>query len=213
MKDLFILVADKDSEQCVLALLARWSALAQFGIRSFTFDVRVHPKKDGGCRTKSLDLMRAVQRSYRYGVVLFDHEGCGAEDTAASTVAGEVQNELEINGWADRVAVLLHEPELENWIWTGHDRMAQTAGWPGKQELYAHLGTMGWALKTNGKPVRPKESFEGALRTKRVQWSSALFGEIAEHAPLRRCQDPTFKAFMTQLAQWFPLEKTIDGQG
>ncbi len=207
MKDLFILVADKDSEQCMLALLDRWPALEQFGIGPFSFDVRVHPKKDGGCRTKSLDLMRAVQRSYRYGLVIFDHEGCGAESTAASIVADDVRDELERNGWAGRVEVMLHEPELENWIWTDHDHMAQTAGWPGKTELYEHIAAKGWTLTANGKPQRPKESFEDALRTKRVQWSSSLFGEIAEHAPLRRCQDATFKAVMHQLAKWFPLEQ------
>lgn len=206
MKDLFILVADKDSEQCLLALLERWQALEQFGIGPFTFDVRVHPKKDAGCRTKSLDLMRAIQRGYRYGMVIFDHEGCGAEETAAALVADAVRSELEINGWSHRVAVFLHEPELENWIWTDHDAMARTAGWTGKQDIYAHITAKGWALRSNGKPIRPKESFEDALRTKRVQWSSSLFAEIAEQAPLRRCQDPTFKAVIDQLAKWFPLQ-------
>lgn len=211
MKDLFILVADKDCEQCLLALLERWSSLEQFSIAPFTFDVRVHPKKDGGCRTKSLDLMRAVQRSYQYGIVLFDHEGSGAEDTAAATVADEVRHELEINGWQSRVAVLLHEPELENWIWTDHDAMARTIGWDGKEELHRHINAKGWTLKANGKPTRPKESFEDAIRTKRVQWSSALFGEIAEQAPLGRCVDPTFKAFIAQLATWFPLNVQVNG--
>lgn len=211
MKDLFVLVADKDSEQTLLALFQRWDSLRQFNISPFTYDVRVHPKKDGGCRTKSTDLMRSVIRSYRYGIVLFDHEGSGAEEEPAGAVANGVRNELERNGWVDRVSVLLHEPELENWVWTDHDHMARTAGWQNKQELYGYITSTGWSLRENNKPVRPKESFEAALRTKRVQWSSALFAEIAEGAPLGRCVDPTFKALMEQLAMWFPLSTSENG--
>lgn len=211
MKDLFVLVADKDAQQCLLALFKRTEALAQFGIAPFTYDVQIHPKHDAGCRTKSVDLMRAVHKSYRYGVVLFDHEGCGAENEEVHDVAAKVRAEIARNGWGDRVAVLLIAPELENWIWTGHDDMAREIDWPTAEALYGWIQGRGWELNDRSKPERPKESFEDAIRIKKVQTSAALFGDIAEKAPLGRCTDPAFLGLMKQLAAWFPLNAPDNG--
>ena len=46
-KDLIILVADKNMEHTIKGLLARPPAL---GIRPLSFDIRVHPERDAGCR-------------------------------------------------------------------------------------------------------------------------------------------------------------------
>lgn len=45
-RDLIMLVADRDQEAAIRALLLRPQAL---GLRTLTFDIRVHPRHDPGC--------------------------------------------------------------------------------------------------------------------------------------------------------------------
>lgn len=212
MKDLVILAADKDAQQCLLELLGRQDSLAQFGIGPFTFEVVVHPLHDPGCRIKSAEVIGVLNSTYHYAAVLFDREGCGDERTPIAELEASVVAQLEAVGWAGRSAAFIVDPEIENWIWTNHDRMARVIDWVTAQELRNWLETNDWQVNALNKPVRPKESFRQALRAKRVQLSASLFGEIAEGAPLSRCKDPAFLALMHQLASWFPLGKDKHGQ-
>ncbi len=213
MKDLVILAADKDAQQCLTELLRRTDSLAQFGIASFTFDVIVHPLHDPGCRLKSADVLGILKEKYRYAAVVFDREGCGDERSSIAELSAAVVAQLTAAGWSERAAAFVVDPEIENWVWTNHDRMARVIDWNTANELSAWRNAEGWKITSSKKPERPKECFRAALRAKRVQVSASLFGEIAEGAPLSRCQDPAFKGLMDQLACWFPKAPPTDGQG
>lgn len=210
MTDLLLVTADQDAEFTVKALLKRH--LKQFGIGDFTWEVIRNIGRDSGCRTDSVELLRDQIKRYRFTIVLFDFEGCEPPNNASKeAVAAKLEQDLSRNGWKDRCRAILIDPELENWIWTRHDRMARTIGWSGKDDLYVWLEREGWITSGAAKPPRPKESFEAAIDITDIELSASLFEEIAEGAPLSRCTDPAFLALMEQLAEWFPLKAPANG--
>ena len=66
------------------------------------------------------------------------------------------------------------------------------------------LRERGFAFEANGKPKRPKEALEAALRMPDLPRSSALYQTIAEKISLRRCGDEAFIRLRNQLIEWFP---------
>lgn len=210
MTDLLLVTADQDAEFTVKALLKRH--LKQFGIGDFTWEVIRNIGRDSGCRTDSVELLRDQIKRYRYTIVLFDFEGCEPPNNASKeAVAAKVEQDLSRNGWQDRCRAILIDPELENWIWTRHDRMARSIGWKGKDDLYTWLEGKGLIGANGVKPPRPKESFAAAIDVTNIELSASLFEEIAEGAPLGSCTDPAFKALVEQLAEWFPLKASKHG--
>ena len=77
MEDLVILVADKQMEFAIRGLLGRYRAL---GIRQITYAIYRHPNSDPGCRLESDSFLRSFHSNFRYALVLFDRDGCGAEN-------------------------------------------------------------------------------------------------------------------------------------
>ena len=76
MKDLVILVADKNMQFAMRGALARPTAL---GIRPVTHEFRTHPGRDGGARTSGVDVLALERRRFGHALLVFDLEGCGAE--------------------------------------------------------------------------------------------------------------------------------------
>ena len=211
-KDLVIVTADQDAEFTVKRLLQR--ELSMFDIAPFTWDVIRHTGRDSGCRVRSKDLLRDLQSSYRYAIVVFDFEGCEPpRGQTKEQVATLVESDLGANGWAGRCKAVLIDPELENWIWMRHDRMAQAIRWEGQQELYGWLEERALVGPGQAKPPRPKESLHKVLRQRQVRPSASQFDAIAAVAPLRQCTDPAFLELIGTLATWFHLlTDTEDGQ-
>lgn len=108
MKDLLALVADSCMEHVLTGLLGRPQSL---GIRPITYDVRVHPRRDPGCFNDAHHFLRPFLREYAYALVMFDHEGCGREQQPADSVANEVKQRLEQNGWSGRAEVVVLSPD------------------------------------------------------------------------------------------------------
>ena len=100
--DLVVLVADKDLEEAVEALLARTGDLQ---LRPFRFEVRRHPNRDGGCRTGAANFLRPFLQRYRRSLVLFDRDGCGSS-RSRTEIQREVDADLARNGWADRTKAI-----------------------------------------------------------------------------------------------------------
>jgi hypothetical protein len=202
MRDLAILVADKDMEQAVEKTVRRAPSL---GIRKIDFEIYGHPCRDNGCRTASLDVLRPLADKYQHALVLFDHEGCGAEHQFLDDVEAQVLHDLEINGWQDRAQVIAIDPELEIWMWSDSPEVDRVLGWAGRQPpVRTWLAAKGFEIQSNGKPTRPKEALALALREVRKQPSPALFAQIAEKVSLNRCTDRSFVRLRDILLGWFP---------
>jgi hypothetical protein len=202
VKDLIALVADADMEASVRGILSRPSAL---GIQPISFDVKRHVQRDAGCRSGAHDFLRLWLHTFRYAVVLFDHEGCGKEQEVRDAVEREVEKRLEANGWRGRCATVVIAPELESWVWSDSIVVDDILGWghhdPGLRE-WVRSETDFWKGQ-QAKPGRPKEAFEAALRNVGKPKSAALFEELAGRVSVERCLDPSFHKFKRVLSEWF----------
>ncbi|MGC8794699.1 MAG: methylation-associated defense system protein MAD4 [Bryobacteraceae bacterium] len=200
-KDLILLVADKNMEAVMAGLLDRPQSL---GIRSISFDIFVHPRRDPGCLTSADDFLRPFSSAYRYALVLFDHEGCGRESTPAETLADEVKTRLENAGWPGRTEVVVLAPELEVWAWTDSPHVARSLGWTDRTPpLREWLADRGYWPPEETKPAQPKAALEAALREVRKPRSSAIYGDLARSVSLKGHTEPAFLRLIHALQRWF----------
>jgi hypothetical protein len=201
VRDLVVLVADKDMEQTMLALLDRSASL---GISPITYRVLTHPNRDNGCRTASHELLRSQSTQHRFALVMFDREGCGGDALTREALERQVEAQLAANGWADRSCALVLDPELEIWLWTDSPALAPAIGWDLQPAAVRDwLRAKRFAIPDNGKPARPKEALRTALRHVSKPPSASLFKELASKASLSRCTDPAFAKLKATLQGWF----------
>lgn len=199
--DLVALVADKNIEYALRGLLTRSSA---FAIRGIASRVLVHPQRDAGCRTRCTDLLRPYINRWSFAMVVFDHEGCGEEDSSREELEQRVEKTLFKNGWSQRAAVIVIDPELENWVWSESSIVDEIAGWnDSTTTLRDWLRANGWLVGNAAKPARPKEAFEAALRKANEPRSAALYEQLARRVDFSGCADPSFLKFKATLQGWF----------
>ena len=200
MKDLFILVADKNAEFALKGTLARPEAL---GIRPIQFEIRTHPGRDGGTRKTGPELLALQQRQFSHGLLVLDFAGSGTDLENAHLL--ETQLNCRLNPrWKDAGKAIVIEPELDVWMWGSDNAIEQTLDWPAGKAIRVWLQEQGFTFEANNKPTRPKEALEAALRIPNLPRSSALYEEIAGKISLRKCTDEAFIRLRTQLVAWFP---------
>lgn len=201
MKDLIVLVADKNMEHAVRGLLQRRQAL---GIREIDAEIFVHPRHDPGCVNEAHDFLRPFTESHRRALVLFDHDGSGREATAPSALASLVKQRLEAGGWQDRAEVIVLAPELEIWVWSASPQVEACLGWAGREpRLREWLAASNQWPPGQAKPTDPKAALEMALREARKPRSSAIYLDLAQKVSLRGQSEPAFLLFIQTLQSWF----------
>lgn len=202
IKDLIVLVPDKNTQSTVKGILPRHQSLK---IREIKYDIFVHPLRDPGVYNHAVEFLRELLNQYDYALVFLDREGSGQEIKKASDISNELKRNLEINGWQDNAEVIVFDPELEIWAWTDSPHTANAAGWEDYSTLRAHLIEKKFWQQDYQKPERPKEALEFALKEKRIPRSSSIYQEIAEKVNFNLCTDPSFKKFRTVLRCWFAI--------
>jgi hypothetical protein len=204
VRDLVCLVADKNIEQTLRALLA--TRPQSLKIRNLTFEIYVHPESDPACSRRAHDFLRPFVNSFSYALVVFDREGSGQERLTREVLEENLEALLSGSGWAERAAVVAIDPELEAWVWSRSPNVAAALGWHGKSpSLAAWLTQKGFLAEDQAKPSRPKESMEMALREVRKPRSSSIYFQLAQKVGLLGCEDPAFAKLRRCLARWFPL--------
>ncbi len=201
MKDLIVLVADKNMEFLIKGLFPRIPATEQ--IREFNFESLVHPYRDPGIYNNADDFLRSQNDKYNYALVILDHAGCGREKEARETIEEEIEGKISRSGWQDRMCAIVIEPELENWIWVNETHVAQAISWEESTKVYDWLHANNWKEVEEAKPTRPKEAFEAALRLSETPRSSSIYREISSQASYKKCQDPAFLKMLNQIKAWF----------
>lgn len=202
VKDLGVLVADKNMWFTVRGLLSRPEAL---GIAAPSFEIYDHPENDPGCFHEAPEFFRTLRSRFRHAVVLLDHEGSGRdhEDTAL-----QLEEDLEARlapDWGDRAAAVVIEPELEAWVWSDSPHVETQLGWKDRTpDLRTWLVEHDYLAEGAAKPERPKEAVKKALRMARRPRSSAIYESLARSVSFRRCQDRSFQRFCKILRGWFP---------
>ena len=206
-RDLFVLVADADCQQTMRSLLA---APARLGIRPVTFGVQRHPQRDPGCRRRASEFLRPFLKRMCRAVVVFDRHGCG-DSRAGAAIEESVERDLAANGWRGRSRVIVIEPELETWLWTGSPQVSAALGWGQDYVgLRSRLEAAGLWGKHLPKPDDPKRAATAAIRwapaPRKLRRSAAWFGSLAGRMPLEQCRDPSFRRLRETLQAWFPPE-------
>jgi len=200
-KDLLVLVPDKNVQIGMGALLSRHQSL---NIRQITFDIFVHLHRDPGVYHGAGNFLKLFSQKYLYALVFIDREGSGQENKPAENIALEIKTSLESAGWANRVEVIVFDPEFEIWVWTESPHTAYALGWKSYSELKNWLINKGLWEHNSVKPKRPKEAVEKALEEKRIPRSSSIYKEIAQKVSLNYCQDKSFIKLKNILQKWFP---------
>ncbi len=203
MKDLVLLVADKNAQFALKGALSRPEAL---GIRDIEFDFLVHPGRDGGARKNGPEMLALEKRRFRRALLMLDFEGCGTDLPDAKALEVELDHRISTH-WEGRAKSIVIEPELDVWVWGSDNAVEEVIEWPtGGQSVREWLRGKGFAFDANQKPVRPKEALEAALRIPGLPRSSALYRRIAEKISLRHCGDEAFLRLRKQLSEWFPTQ-------
>lgn len=203
MEDLIILAADKNIQFTLQGLFARNQSL---GIRdiSDSNDIFVHPQRDPGCYNQCVNFLRSFSGVYRYGLIIFDHEGSGQESKNRKEIEVELEQKLNESGWDDRVAVIVLEPELESWVWSESPHVERILGWEEQQfSLRDWLINQNFLESEQIKPSRPKEALEKTLRFVAKPRSSSMYEQLAKSVGFARCQDESFLKLKSVLQSWF----------
>jgi hypothetical protein len=201
MKDLVLLVADKNMQYALQGALQRPSAL---NTAAFKFEFRVHAGRDGGVRSSGAEVLRSERRRFHHALMVLDFEGCGAGGSAtAASVEANLDAQLRLVWESDAKAIVI-KPELEAWVWGGDNAMQQALSWPLSQPIRDWLSQQGFAVGENGKPERPKEAFEALVPVHRLPRSSTLYKDITDQISLANCKDAAFLQLRETLRSWFP---------
>jgi hypothetical protein len=115
MKDLVVLVADKNTQFALKGAFGRPEAL---GIRPIEFEFRVHSGRDGGARKTGPEMLALERRRFRHALLVFDFEGCGTELENAKAVEAKLDERLSVH-WKAAAKSIVIEPELDVWVWEG----------------------------------------------------------------------------------------------
>ena len=205
MKDLVVVVPDKDTEQALTGLLGRHESI---GVHPIDFIIRVHPQKDPGCYHTGHELAATSRLETRFALVVFDQAWEGAPTTDAVALQREVEARLQ-PCWGDRCACVVIEPELEVWVWSDSPHVAEALGWQGRDpSLRTWLEAQGLWPRNQQKPPDPETAFRRAVRQVGVPPSAAVFRRLAETVGLLRCTDPSLLRLLSALRRWFARPAT-----
>lgn len=204
MKDLVVLVADKNMDFLFRGLLPRIPTVEN--LKDFSFDILVHPHRDPGIFKQADNFLKPFAKNYSYALVVFDHNGCGHEHMTRENIEDIITQKLALSGWNNRSAVICIYPELENWLWVNETKIQKVISWEQKTRLYDWLHQSNWKNSGDSKPTRPKEAFEAAIRLCKTPRSSSLYQSIACQASYRKCRDIAFHKMLSHMRKWFAVK-------
>ncbi len=159
MKDLALLVADKNMDFAMRGILNRHKAL---GIRSVSYEIRPHVNRDGGVRTTGPETLALLRQQFRHRIVMLDWEGSGSKTKSAIALEQELDARLE-RTWGDRAKAIVIESELDVWIWGSDNALVKLLGWTEDQGIREWLAGRGYTFDDSQKPMRPKEALDEVM--------------------------------------------------
>ena len=197
---LVALVADRDIEEALAKLFARPKSL---GVKPFPFQIARHPNRDSGCRVDATNYLRQFLRTHDRALVVFDRHGSGSS-FSRDEIERILQEDLERNGWGTRGRAIVIDPELEAWVWSGSDAVAEALGWrTGYRDLRSWLCEEGMWDRLQTKPRDPKAAMRSVLANTQIRRSARIFGRIASSVPVERCRDAAFAKLKSTLREWY----------
>lgn len=126
MKDLILLVADKNAQFALRGALRRAEAL---GIRPITIESDVHSGRDGGARKTGHELLALRRHQFRHALLVLDFEGSGTDCEDPVELETELDRQLK-PVWGERAKAIVIEPELDSWVWGSDNAVGEVMDWP-----------------------------------------------------------------------------------
>lgn len=148
-------------------------------------------------------MLALERRRFRHALLVLDFEGSGTDLPDAEALEAQLDERLFAQ-WRGAAKAIVIEPEVDVWVWGGDNALEAAIEWPAVQPVREWLRDRNFTFEATGKPTRPKEALEAALRVPGLPRSSALYQTIAEKISLRRCGDEAFIRLRNQLIEWFP---------
>ena len=153
MRDLILLVPDKNTEFVVRGALARPEAL---GIRKIDFEVLVEQGRDGGVRRRGSQILGVQHARFSHALLLLDYEGSGSS-VAAVRLEAQLDASL-FQQWGDRAKAIVVEPEMDVWMWGAETHLRSAMDWHFVEEIRPWLVSQSFAFSADGKPVSTERS-------------------------------------------------------
>jgi hypothetical protein len=206
MKDLLVVVADSNMKGIMDGLLPRMHRIETTA--PFSYAIRVHPMRDAGVRTQIVDFVGPDSDDFRNLLVFLDYEGSGSSEPMPD-LQSRIEEDLRNSGWADRVCVVVFDPECDVWMWVNRNKMSEVFRSPRGNNFPNNvddwLQAKGFSF-VNSKPERPKEALEELCREIRLPRSSSLYEQLAASASYRDCTDPGFLRFRNFILEKFSID-------
>lgn len=198
MRDLVVLVPDRNTEHVVIGALSRPQAL---GIRPIDFSVNADPGRDGGVRRRGVQILNVGRSQFRHALMILDYEGSGATERAydlEATLDAALSHE-----WSTNAKTIVVESEVDVWMWGAETYLKAVVRWRFSDGIRDWLRSELFSFGPSGKPDRPKEAMDAVCRRAQVPRSSATYKALSKRISLRRCEDRAFRRLREQLVEWF----------
>lgn len=205
-RDLAIVVADSDTLQFLNGLLSK--RFEAFNIRepevdwsAAGCDVTRVSTRDSGCYRDGRALLADSRESHQHGLLILDAEWDG---TPGAEVIDKRLSAAVRTDWGQNAAVIVIDPELEAWAFTGSEKLPSHLGWSTKDKGdFNEWWAKGELLK--GKPEDPKAVLDEAGRDGRRRRDPKWWCELgALPINFSSCTDASFLRLKKALQSWFP---------
>lgn len=200
MKDLAVLVADKNMDFAMRGILGRPKSI---GIRVVSYGITPHGGRAEGVRTSGPETLARLRKEFSHGIMMLDWEGSGSKAESAVALEQELDSRLS-PVWGNEAKAIVIEPELDVWIWGSDNALVRILHWQDSQSIRAWLAERGHEFDGRQKPVRPKEALEDLMVQLDEPRSSNLYQRITKSISLPGCVDPAFNRLTSKLRSWFP---------
>ncbi len=206
-RELVVLVAD-GTMRAVFAAFFEREFHHSLACAPFDFDPRLdlfhNPlERDGGVHRRCHEILRPYLNTHRRALVVLDQQFGG--ERPAEAVRGEIERLLTANGWANRAACSVIDPELEVLLWQDNPNVERALRHTGPS-LRRQLADDGRWPEGHAKPTDPKRVIQTIIRANRAGPPMVVYSEIARSVTTSRCADPAFHCVRDALRAWFPPE-------
>ena len=206
-RELIILVADGTMRAVFQAFFERQFhhtlACSAFDFCPRTDIVHDPLNTDGGVHRRCHEILRPYLKTHRRALVVLDQQFGG--DRPADEVRRDIEHLLNANGWADRAAAVVIEPELEVLLWQDNPNVERALRHQGGS-LRQLLALDGRWPNGAAKPTDPKGVIQALIRGNRAGPPMVVYSQIARAVTTQGCVDPAFHRVRDSLRAWFPAE-------
>lgn len=209
MRDCMFYVADMNMAEAFKGFLTRQQFHQSLGCGQFSFDplqdlARAAGQTDGGLWRRAGGLCKGYIQTHRHLAVCLDRDFGGSP--GQTQVRQDVEMQLVEAGWnKDQIAVLVIDPELEQWIWQDSPHVESALKHSSPPSLRQVLQNAGDWPAGQAKPNNPKEVLERLVdQNLRGNRSSTIYSKITSRVSVKSCSDGEFLALQAALLRWFP---------